>query len=82
MSKLKVKVPKLGLTIESVILTSWTFNEGDKVKQGDVLAIVEADKANFEIESPSDGTLTSIFYESDNETEISVGEVIAEIEVK
>ncbi len=82
MSKIKLKIPKLGLTIESVIIASWGFKEGDHIKQGDILAVVEADKANFEIESPSDGILTNIFFKADSEAEVLVGEVIAEIEIK
>jgi pyruvate/2-oxoglutarate dehydrogenase complex dihydrolipoamide acyltransferase (E2) component len=55
--KIKVKVPKLGLTIEEVTLVSWEKSEGDKVAAEEIIATVEGDKANFEIVSPAAGTL-------------------------
>tara|TARA_Y100001970_G_scaffold287193_1_gene411289 strand:+ start:617 stop:862 length:246 start_codon:yes stop_codon:yes gene_type:complete len=80
MAKIKLKVPKLGLTIENVIITEWHKKEGDNIEAGELVATVEADKANFEIESPSKGTLTKIFYNADSEVEHEVGKIIAEIE--
>ena len=80
MAKIKLKVPKLGLTIENVMISEWHKKEGEKVQEGDLIATVEADKANFEIESPSSGTLTKILYDADGEVEHEVGKIIAEID--
>ncbi|KSV87266.1 biotin/lipoyl-containing protein [Sinorhizobium sp. GL28] len=55
--KIRVKVPKLGLTIEEVTLSSWEKNEGDSVAADEVIATVEGDKANFEVVSPAAGRL-------------------------
>ena len=55
--KIRVKVPKLGLTIEEVTLSSWEKNEGDSVAADEVIATVEGDKANFEVMSPAAGVL-------------------------
>ncbi len=55
--KIRVKVPKLGLTIEEVTLSSWEKNEGDTVAFEEVIAVVEGDKASFEVVAPSAGTL-------------------------
>jgi len=79
-TKIKVKVPRLGLTIESVILTEWHKKQGDNVDEGDILATVEADKANFEIESPVKGILSKILFDADEEAEHEIGKIIAEID--
>lgn len=55
--KVRVKVPKLGLTIEEVTLASWDKAVGDKVAADEILATVEADKANYEIVAPVAGLL-------------------------
>jgi len=67
--RIKVKVPRLGLTIEEVTLSSWERAVGDQVAEGDVIAVVEADKANFEIVAPAAGVL--------EEQECAVGEMKA-----
>ena len=76
--KVRIKVPKMGLTIEEVTFSSWECAEGVSVKAGDVIAQVEADKANFEIVAPADGTLTQrLAAEGDT---LPVGETIAVLE--
>ena len=80
MAKIKLKVPRLGLTIESVILNKWHKKEGDEINEGEILATVEADKANFEIESPVKGILSKILYDADSEIEHEIGKIIAEID--
>lgn len=79
MAKTKVKVPKLGLTIETVTITEWTKSIGDAVAAGEQIGTVEADKAAYEIESPVQGTIIELM-EADQETEYSVGDIIAVID--
>lgn len=55
--KIRVKVPKLGLTIEEVTLSTWEKAEGDAVAADEVIATVEGDKANFEVTAPAAGKL-------------------------
>lgn len=55
--KVRIKVPKMGLTVEEVTFTSWERPAGSYVKTGDIIALVEADKASIEIVSPTDGIL-------------------------
>ncbi|RME61445.1 MAG: 2-oxo acid dehydrogenase subunit E2, partial [Candidatus Dadabacteria bacterium] len=58
-------------------ILSWAKKEGDKVERGDVLAEVETDKANLEIESFHQGYLLKIL--APEGTEAMVGDVIAYI---
>lgn len=55
--KIRVKVPKLGLTIEEVTLSSWEKSEGAAVAFEEIIAVVEGDKASFEVVAPSAGIL-------------------------
>ena len=54
-------MPKVGITVESCVITKWHKKEGDAVKAGDVLFSYETDKASVEEEAKTDGTLIKIF---------------------
>ncbi len=53
----KVFMEALSPTMEEGRLVKWSKNEGDAVKQGDVLAEVETDKAVMELVARGDGVL-------------------------
>ncbi len=73
----EVKMPQLSDTMSSGKILTWKKNEGDQVKRGDILAEVETDKANLEIESFFNGVLLKIATPAG--TNAKVGEVIAVI---
>src|SRR5256884_784574 len=52
-----VNMPKLSDTMEEGTIVEWKKKSGDQVKTGDVLAEVESDKATFDLEAETDGTL-------------------------
>ena len=56
-----VLMPKVGITVESCVITKWHKQEGDAVKAGDILFEYETDKASVEEEAKVDGTLIKIF---------------------
>lgn len=56
----KVVLAKLSPTMEEGTVVSWNKQEGDAVKIGDVLAEIETDKANMEMEALGAGTLRKI----------------------
>jgi pyruvate dehydrogenase E2 component (dihydrolipoamide acetyltransferase) len=55
-----VKMPKLSDTMSEGVVAKWHKKVGDKVKNGDILADIETDKATMEFESFYDGTLLYI----------------------
>lgn len=57
----KVVLAKLSPTMEEGLIVQWSKNEGDTIKVGDVLAEVETDKANMEMEALAAGVLRRIF---------------------
>ncbi len=71
----EIKMPQLSDTMSSGKILSWRKSEGDQVKRGDILAEVETDKANLEIESFFNGVLLKVMVPSG--TDAKVGEVIA-----
>jgi pyruvate dehydrogenase E2 component (dihydrolipoamide acetyltransferase) len=56
----KVIMPKLSDAMETGKVIKWIKKEGDSVKGGDVIAEVETDKANVEIEAFGSGVLRKI----------------------
>jgi pyruvate dehydrogenase E2 component (dihydrolipoamide acetyltransferase) len=56
----KVVLAKLSPTMEEGTIVKWNKKEGDPVKQGDVLAEIETDKANMEMEAMGSGVLRKI----------------------
>jgi pyruvate dehydrogenase E2 component (dihydrolipoamide acetyltransferase) len=57
MPEIEVPMPKLSMTMEEGELISWVKHEGDQVRAGEVIAEVNSDKVEMEVESPADGTL-------------------------
>jgi pyruvate dehydrogenase E2 component (dihydrolipoamide acetyltransferase) len=60
MAVTKVVMPKLSDAMESGKIIKWLKNEGDKIQGGDILAEVETDKADVEMEAFGAGVLRKI----------------------
>ena len=73
----EIKMPQLSDTMDSGKILSWSKKEGDQITRGDILAEVETDKANLEIESFHNGVLLKIVTPADSSA--VVGETIAYI---
>ncbi|MCO6432377.1 MAG: 2-oxo acid dehydrogenase subunit E2 [Deltaproteobacteria bacterium] len=71
----EIKMPQLSDTMYSGKILTWHKKEGDQISRGDILAEVETDKANLEIESFQQGTLLQIKIPAG--TSANVGDVIA-----
>src|SRR5262245_6847494 len=70
----KVLMPKLSDAMETGKVIQWMKKEGDKVKGGDILAEIETDKANVEIEAFGSGVLRKIVVTPGGQ--VPVGELI------
>ena len=53
----KINMPRLSDTMEEGTVAKWFKKVGDSVKEGDILAEIETDKATMEFESFYNGTL-------------------------
>ncbi|MEM9236769.1 MAG: pyruvate dehydrogenase complex dihydrolipoamide acetyltransferase [Verrucomicrobiota bacterium] len=57
---INIEMPKLSDTMTEGTLLKWHKQVGDEVEIGDIIAEVETDKANMEVEAFDEGTITSI----------------------
>jgi pyruvate dehydrogenase E2 component (dihydrolipoamide acetyltransferase) len=74
----RIIAPKLGVSTDPVLVVEWKANEGDRVKQGDVVVVIETEKIRNDMEAEASGYL-HIVVEDGGEAEIgsSIG-LIAE----
>ena len=73
----EVLMPRLSDTMEEGTLSQWVKHEGDQVSKGDILAVIETDKAAMEMEAYDEGVLTSILVEEGSS--VPIGTPIAVI---
>jgi pyruvate dehydrogenase E2 component (dihydrolipoamide acetyltransferase) len=73
----RIKLPRLGETMEEGTLTTWHKQVGDAVAKGDLLYCVETDKTSMDIESVWAGQLQEICVPAGQT--IPVGTVVAVI---
>ena len=77
MAVTKVVMPKLSEQMESGKIIKWLKKEGDRVQSGDILAEVETDKADVEMEAFGAGVLRKILVSAGNT--VPVGSLIGVI---
>jgi pyruvate dehydrogenase E2 component (dihydrolipoamide acetyltransferase) len=72
------KFADIGEGIHEGVILKWNFKEGDKVKEGETLVIVETDKVNAKLPAPVDGVITKIGVKEGDT--INVGETLVVID--
>lgn len=75
----KIKMPRLGVNDEYVILAEWLVGDGSAVEKGTPIAVVETSKETREIEADTDGVLSHLVEEG---VEVKVAEDVAVIDEK
>lgn len=68
-------MPSLGADMETGILVEWNVEPGDRVKRGDIIAVVETNKGVIEIEVFEEGVVDEILVQEGEE--VAVGTVMA-----
>lgn len=61
----KIIIPQLNANDESCTLNEWIIDSGEKVKKGDVIAILESSKAAYDFESEAEGILYHLINEGE-----------------
>jgi pyruvate dehydrogenase E2 component (dihydrolipoamide acetyltransferase) len=69
-----IVMPKLGLTMTEGQILEWKIKEGEQIKKGDVLFVLETEKVTYDVEAPEDGVLAKIVSQAD-ET-VPVGAIV------
>ncbi|MGB5845923.1 MAG: biotin/lipoyl-containing protein, partial [Anaerolineales bacterium] len=57
---IEIVMPKIGLNMEEGMIVEWVKKEGDNVKPGDVLFVLETDKVTVDSEAQQEGVLAKI----------------------
>lgn len=70
-------MPNMGFDAQESRLIEWLKQPGDVVKKGDLIAVIESDKANVELESVANGILLEQLVSAG--VDVPVGQVIARI---
>jgi pyruvate dehydrogenase E2 component (dihydrolipoamide acetyltransferase) len=68
--RININMPQVGQDIKYARLIEWHVKTGDRVNEGDILATVESDKASFEVESHTQGTIVDLLYDIGEEAEV------------
>ena len=74
---IEIKVPSMGESITSGILSVWNVANGDFVKEGDVIYELETDKVTSEVQSDVSGMIRLSVEEGE---EVVIGQTVASIE--
>jgi 2-oxoglutarate dehydrogenase E2 component (dihydrolipoamide succinyltransferase) len=76
---LEIKVPSVGESVTEATLAQWYKKDGDQVRKGELLFVLETDKVTLEIEAEADGVLK--ISKSEGET-IPIGGVVGTIDTE
>ena len=76
----EITMPKLSDSMQEGKIIAWKVKPGARVREGDVLAEVESDKATMELECFHSGVLSKIVH--GDGSEVPVGEVIGYIDAE
>jgi pyruvate dehydrogenase E2 component (dihydrolipoamide acetyltransferase) len=76
---LDVTMPRLDESMDTGKLIEWLRKEGDHVREGEPIALVEGEKTTFEIEAPAAGRIHKTLYPAGSD--VPVDEPIALIDV-
>src|SRR6266567_7449687 len=74
---IEVKIPAVGESITSGVVSVWHKKSGDFVNEGEALFTLETDKVSTEIVAEKAGMLET---EADEGQEVKIGEVVATID--
>lgn len=78
MSKVELKMPKMGESISEATILNWLKNVGDTVEEDETILEVATDKVDSEVPAPCSGVITEIRCQA-NEV-VKIGRVIAIID--
>jgi 2-oxoglutarate dehydrogenase E2 component (dihydrolipoamide succinyltransferase) len=74
-----IKVPSVGESVTEAVLAEWFKKDGDSVKKGDALFVLETDKVTLEVEAEADGILKIQVQEGDT---VKIGAVVGSIDTE
>jgi pyruvate dehydrogenase E2 component (dihydrolipoamide acetyltransferase) len=76
--RVAVNMPRYAADAIDGRITTWRKQVGDRVERGEVIAEIETDKAELDLEATASGVLSEIVHAAG--TDVPVGEPIAYVE--
>ncbi|MDP4979272.1 MAG: 2-oxoglutarate dehydrogenase complex dihydrolipoyllysine-residue succinyltransferase [Desulfobacterales bacterium] len=73
----EIKVPSVGESVTEAVLAQWFKKDGDQIKKGEALFVIETDKVTLEVEAEADGVLKISVGEGET---VSIGAVVGTID--
>jgi pyruvate dehydrogenase E2 component (dihydrolipoamide acetyltransferase) len=74
---LEIRIPRLGWSMEEGLFSAWLKKNGERVKAGEPLYVLESEKAQQEVESLDDGVLHIPFDAPQPGDTVKVGQLLA-----
>jgi pyruvate/2-oxoglutarate dehydrogenase complex dihydrolipoamide acyltransferase (E2) component len=68
--KVEVLLPQWGMGMSEGTVTEWLKKVGDRVKEDEPIAEIEAEKATQELEAPASGVLTEILVQAGEDAKV------------
>lgn len=69
----QILVPKIGMVEEKITVVKWLKADGETVKEGDIVVVVETAKVDYEVEAPASGLVFGVKKVKDN---VNVGDTL------
>jgi 2-oxoglutarate dehydrogenase E2 component (dihydrolipoamide succinyltransferase) len=73
----EIKVPSVGESVTEAVLAQWFKKDGDQVKKGEALFVLETDKVTLEVEAEAEGVLKISVEEGET---VAIGAVVGTID--
>ena len=73
-----VRIPKMGMSTVEVDIVAVHVAPGDRVEADSIIVEVQSEKANFEVEAGSAGTVKEVLVQEGDEAR--VGDVVARLD--
>jgi 2-oxoglutarate dehydrogenase E2 component (dihydrolipoamide succinyltransferase) len=75
----EIKVPSVGESVTEAVLAQWFKKDGDTVKKGEALFVLETDKVTLEVEAEASGKLSIQVAEGET---VKIGAVVGAIDTE
>jgi 2-oxoglutarate dehydrogenase E2 component (dihydrolipoamide succinyltransferase) len=73
----EIKVPSVGESVTEAVLAQWFKKDGDQIKKGEALFVIETDKVTLEVEAEAEGVLKISVGEGET---VAIGAVVGTID--
>jgi 2-oxoglutarate dehydrogenase E2 component (dihydrolipoamide succinyltransferase) len=74
-----IQVPSVGESVTEALLAEWYKSDGDPVRKGEQIFVIETDKVTLEVEAEADGRLEILVAEGET---VAIGTVVGRIDTE